>query len=206
MTPRIPVLILLALLSLAAATQDVQRPARVGDVTIYNGEMKTERARYEETMTITGIEGDQIRTRHVRSDRPSPAEGLYTRNWATSRSGTTGSVYEPAIQTVTQPLEVGRSWAGTHEGKAASGALFRLKFDSTIAAREKLATPAGEFDTFRIDSKGYLSGVSWQGGFGIVQKEWYAPAIDRVVRSEYREQRTMGADNVVEMKAFKPAD
>lgn len=198
--------IALAALSTGVAAQGVQRPARVGDVAVYLGEQKSDRVRYEETVTVTAIEGEQIRTQHVRPDRPAPLEGIYTRDWATARSGTTGTVYEPAVRSVPQPLEVGRSWEGTHKGRTPSGGLFQMKLESTVAARERLATPAGEFDTFRIESRGYLSGLSFQGGFALTQKVWYAPAIDRIVRTEYREQRSLGADNVVELKAFRPAD
>ena len=52
-------------------------------------------------------------------------------------------------------------------------------------------------------------GQSWastQRGRGVTGGLVQAPAIDRVVRSEYREQRTMGADNVLELKAFRPAN
>jgi hypothetical protein len=196
--------IALAGLSFALAAQEAQRPARVGDVHVYSAEMKTERKRYEEKVTVTAIEGERIRTQHVRSDRPDPTQGIYARDWATVLSGNSGAAFEPAMK-VLGPLEVGRGWESVHEVKNAAGALSRLKLESTVVAREKLATPAGEFDTWRIDSKGYLSGLSWQGGWGISQKVWYAPAIDRVVRFEYREQRSMGTDNVVELKAFLPA-
>lgn len=203
MTRRIAA-IALAGLSFALAAQEAQRPPRVGDVHVYTTEMKTERKRYDETVTVTAIEGERIRTQHVRSDRPAPGEGIYARDWAIVVSGNSGSAFEPAMK-VLGPLEVGRAWESVHEIKTATGALSRLKLESTVVAREKLPTPAGEFDTWRIDSKGYLSGLSWQGGWGITQKVWYAPSIDRVVRTEFREQRTMGADNITELKAFLPA-
>jgi len=206
MNSRIALATLLGALSLGAAAQGEPRPARAGDVAIYSGEARTDKQRFEETVTILGVEAGQVRTRHQRSDRPSPTEGLYTRDWGTVRSGNTGSHYEPAASPVKQPLEVGRTWEEVYQGKSATGALFRIKMESTVVAREKLTTAAGEFDTFRIEAKAYLSGLSFQGGFGIAQKTWYAPAIDRVVRYEYKEQRTLGADNVSELKAFKPAD
>jgi hypothetical protein len=202
-SPRIAA-IALAGLSFAAAAQEAQRPTRVGDVHVYSVEMKAERKRYEEKVTVTAIEGERIRTQHVRSDRPAPGEGIYARDWATFLSGNSGAAFEPAVK-VTGPMEVGRVWESVHEVKSPTGALSRMKLEFTVAAREKLVTPAGEFETWRVDSKGYLSGVSWQGGWGITQKVWYAPAIDRVVRSEFREQRTLGADNVTELKAFLPA-
>jgi len=49
-------------------------------------------------------------------------------------------------------------------------------------------------------------GLSFQGGWAFQQKVWYAPALDRIVRTEYKEQRTLGAESVSELKSFKPAD
>jgi hypothetical protein len=43
------------------------------------------------------------------------------------------------------------------------------------------------------------------GGFRILEKLWYAPAIDRMVRVEYKETRPLGADNIAELKSFTPA-
>jgi hypothetical protein len=199
-------LMLLAGLAGSACAQAPARPAKVGDVHVYSTDQRTDRLRFDETVTVTGIEGGRIKTRHARSDRPEPIEGIYGADWAAVKSGTSGSQYEPAIPQLQHPLKVGAAWEGSYQLLSANGARSRLKMEYTVAAQEKVRTPAGEFDAFRIESKGYLSGVSWQGGFGIQQKNWYAPAIDRIVRTEYKEQRTMGADNVSELKQFKPAD
>ena len=196
----------LAGLSLAAAAQAPLRAAKPGDVHVYAGELRADRVRFEETVTVTAVDGGQIRTSHVRTDRPAPSEGISGLDWGTIRSGSTGVQMDPPSKVLQHPLQVGSSWEATYQTIAPTGARSRFKMESTVAAREKLSTPAGEFDTFRIDSKGYLSGLSWQGGFGVLQKVWYAPAIDRIVRLEYREQRSLGADNVVELKQFKPAD
>ena len=199
-------LMLLASLAGSAWAQAPARPAKAGDVHVYATEQRTERVRFEETVTVTAVEGGRLKTRHARSDRPEATEGVYGADWATVKSGNSGSQYEPAIPQLQQPLKVGASWDGTFQVQAASGGRSRLKMEYTIAGQEKVRTPAGDFDAFRIESKGYLSGVSWQGGFGIQQKYWYAPAIDRIVRIEYKEQRTMGADTISELKQFKPAD
>lgn len=196
----------LAAVSIAASAQSPLRAAKAGDVHVYAGELRTDRARFEETVTVTAVEGGQIRTSHVRSDRPAPSEGLYGTDWGTIRSGSTGTQMDPPSKVLQLPLQVGNSWESSYQTTSPTGARSRVKMESTVAAREKVSTPGGEFDAFRIESRGYLSGLSWQGGFGILQKVWYAPAIDRVVRLEYREQRTLGADNVVELKQFRPAD
>lgn len=135
----------------------------------------------------------------------APTEGVYGSGWRTYQSGRSGLQFEPASRLLSLPLEIGKTWDASYEGTTSTGAKLRVKSRSAVKAQEKLNTPAGEFDSFRIGSKGYLSGVSFQGGCGIAQKVWYAPAIDRIVRLEYKEQRPIGADNVLELKSFKPA-
>lgn len=190
----------------AALADPGARPAKAGDVHVYSVEQRAERLRHEEVVTVEAAEGGQLKTRHVRSDRGAPLEGLYGADWSVATSGTSGAHYEPAIRMLPATLQVGSSWEDISQLRAANGSLSRLKLESKVAAREKTKTPAGEFDTFRIESSGYLSGLSWQGGFALTQKVWYAPAIDRIVRTEYREQRALGADNVTELTQFRPAD
>jgi hypothetical protein len=72
---------------------------------------------------------------------------------------------------------------------------------------EKLRVPAGEYDTFRVNSKGWITGVSWSGSVRFEQSQWYAPAAGRVVRTEYRDWRggtQLWNHSIAEMKAFKP--
>ncbi|MGV3572936.1 MAG: hypothetical protein ACO1PB_20265 [Ramlibacter sp.] len=197
--------VLLAVAACTAHAQEV-RPTRPGDVHVTVTEARADRKTYEETVTVTAVEGDRIRTRHVRSDNPAPAEGVYGLDWSTFKSGSSGSSFEPPARTVVRPLEVGKAWNDAYLVTTSTGARSQLKIDYKVTGREKLATPAGEFDAYRIEGKGYINGVSWPGGFGVVQSIWYAPAIDRVVRFEHREQRTMGAENVTVLKQFKPAE
>lgn len=197
----------LSVLALVAAhAQTPPRPAKAGDVHVYAVQQKTEKLNYTETVTITAIEGERIKTAHTRSDKPGTIEGLYGRDWSTHISGVSGMRMSPPSKVLQFPLAVGTKWSHEYEGTALSGARLRIKTDSTVAAEEKLTTPAGEFQTQRIDSDGYLSGISFQGGWAFRQKVWYAPAIDRIVRTEFREHRTLGSDNVHELKEFKPAD
>jgi hypothetical protein len=176
------------------------------DVHVYAGELRSERVKYEETVTLDAVEAGRLKTTHARTDRPAPAQGLYGGDWSVMKSGFSGSQYEPAAPTLPQPLQVGSKWEGNYEVTNPAGAKSRMKMELTVAAQEKVQTPAGEFEAFRIEGKSYLSGVSWRGGFGVQQKTWYAPAIGRIVKGEYSEQRTMGNEIVYELKQFRPAD
>ena len=190
--------------SLPVSAQAPVRPAKAGDVHVYSGQNRTEGKSYEETVTVISVEGDQIRTKHARTDRPDAADGTYGKDWSTFRSGSSGMQMTPPGKTVMHPLAVGKNWESASEATTASGFKLRVKTDSTVAAQERLATPAGEFDTWRIESKGYINPVTG-GGWAIVQKVWYAPSIDRIVRIEFREQRPLGLDTLVELKGFRPA-
>jgi hypothetical protein len=197
---------LLTALAGAAHGQAAPRASKVGDVHSYAIQQKADRRNYDETVTIVAIENDRIRTRHVSSDRPEPTEGLFGTDWGTHKSGTTGMQMQPPSKVLSHPLEVGKAWEAEYEGTASTGGRIKVKMKSRVGAKETVRTPAGEFDAVRVDSEGYLNGLSFPGGWAIVQKVWYAPAIDRIVRLEYREQRSLGADTVVELKSFRPAD
>ena len=202
---RLFVLLALASCSVVFAQAPV-RPAKVGDVHVYAAEFKTDRQAFDETVTVLSTEGGNLTTRHLRSGREGAMEGRYTAEWAAVQSGSTGSRFDPPLAQAPRPLQVGTRYPFDSVATVASGARLRLKGDSTVAAQEKLVTPAGEFEVYRIEQKGYMNGVSFQGGFAFTQTIWYAPSIDRIVRWDYKEQRTMGADNVMVLKQFKPAD
>ncbi len=70
---------------------------------------------------------------------------------------------------------------------------------------EKVRTPAGEFDAWKVQAKGWINGVSWQGSFPLTQTVWYAPTLNRIVRLELKEGRRGGADNLTELKSFRLA-
>ncbi len=193
--------------SCCAFSQVASRPIKVGDVHVYAVEHKAERAVFDETVTVVSTDGGVIKTRHVRSDKVGAAsDGMYTSEWAIGKSGMSGSEYDPPIRLVPRPLQVGTSLPFDSVGSVPNGARLRSKGDSVVAAQERISTPAGEFDTYRIEQKGYVNGISFQGGFGFTQKIWYAPSIDRMVRIEYKEARTLGAENIQVLKSFKPAD
>lgn len=198
-------LIAISCLALALPAFAQQRGStKVGDVHVLAVQQKAERQVFDETITVTAIEGDRLRTAHRRSNRPEELQGTYGTDWSTWVSGGSGTRFEPGIQDVKFPLAAGATWEQAPEIRTANGARSQLRIEYRVAGMEKVTTPAGEFDAWRIDGKGYLSGLSWPGGFHVQTKAWYAPAIDRVVRSEYKESRPLGADNVSELKSFKP--
>lgn len=74
---------------------------------------------------------------------------------------------------------------------------------------EKVRVPAGEFDAYLIECKGY-----WTQVFGgtarsaYTQKHWYAPAVRNQVKSTYEDRKSNGSPNsktITELVAHKPA-
>ncbi len=199
------VLLVLSLSGISPASAQTRATTKVGDVHVYTGQNKTDRTSYEETVIVTAIEGGKIRTKHSRPGRAEDIVGIYDTEWNTEQSGGSGLRYEPLFRAMSFPLEPGKKWQTSSEFSTSNGARTKTQGDIRVVGMEKVKTAAGEFDAVRLENKGYLSGVSWQGGWAYTQTYWYAPSIDRLVKFEHKESRTLGAESVLELKSFKPA-
>ncbi len=103
------------------------------------------------------------------------------------------------------PLEVGKSW------RYASDWLFKPKgskgsivVDVEVVAHEKIAVPAGEFEAFKLVSKGRVSGTSpinSQYDAVITTTYWYA-ATPRVIVKSVTHNPYL-AESTVELVAFQ---
>jgi hypothetical protein len=194
--------------SVWAQADGANRPvAKVGDVAVYSVELRADKRTTEETVTITSVDQTHIKSKHVRPDRQPPEiEGVRTLDWATVVSGSNGTRYDPPIVSVKFPLAVGDAWKSSF---LAEGSTFKSKsdVDYKVVSMEKVKTQAGEFDAFKIESKGWINGVSWSGSVRTEGVSWYAPSLGRFVRSEYRDFRNGRPwnDTVTELKSFTPA-
>lgn len=85
------------------------------------------------------------------------------------------------------PLEVGKRWQYATEWLfKAKGSKGLSQVDVEVVALEKVRVPAGEFEAFKLVSKGRLSGTSpinSQYAGETTTTYWYAPAARAVVRS-----------------------
>lgn len=194
--------------SVWAQADGASRPvAKVGDVAVYAVELRADKRSTEETVTVTEVDQSFVKSKHVRPDRQPPEiEGVRTLDWATVVSGSSGTRYDPPIVSVKFPLVVGDAWKSSFlaEGRTSKS---KTDLDYKVVAMEKVKTPAGEFDAFKIESKGWINGVSWSGSVRTEGVSWYAPSLGRFVRSEYRDFRNgrLWTDTVTELKSFKPA-
>jgi hypothetical protein len=181
---------------------------KVGDVAVYTVNNRADKRIDEETVTVTAVESELIRFSHVRPGRePAEIEGQFTPDMRQVQSGTSGTRFDPPIPLAMIPMVVGDSWKSASEMVALNKARSKTDFTYKVVATEKLTTPAGDFETFKIESDGWVTGISWQGSLRVTQSLWYAPSIGRVVRSEFRDFRggRPWTDTLTELKTFKPA-
>lgn len=194
-------------LSLAFATHanEAGKPVvKVGDVATYVVHMRGDKRTLEEVTTVLEVSDAQIRSQVVRPDRT--AESISTRDWGLVLSASSSTRFDPPIQGLKFPLTVGDAWTSKYVGTSANQSQAKGDFDFKVAAMEKLQTPAGEFETFRIESKGWVTGITWQGSVQVKQTFWYAPSISRYVKTEFQDWRNgrLWTDNLSELKSFKP--
>lgn len=191
-----------------AQADGASRPvAKVGDVAVYAVEQRTDKRMFDETVTVMSVDQVHIKSIHLRPNRnPPEIEGVVTLDWATVVSGASGTRFDPPIAGFKFPLVVGDSWKSSFVGEG-NNSKSKTDLEFKVVAREKVNTPAGEFDTFRIESNGWINGVSWSGTIRMSDVRWYAPSVGRVVRSEYKDFRggQLWTNTVSELKSFKPA-
>ncbi|MFT4434177.1 hypothetical protein ACMX25_12390 [Caballeronia sp. 15715] len=100
--------------------------------------------------------------------------------------------YEPSDGRLKFPMAVGQSWSTTYVVR--SGA-WTAKCDrtSSVVAAERIKTPAGEFDAFRIEQRVAWAGMGASQGSGLtLERDWYAPAVGRIVKVEYEDKPLKG--------------
>ena len=99
------------------------------------------------------------------------------------------------------PLEVGKKWSfkynfanKTNQNKG------RIQLDAEVMAFEKITVPAGSFDTFRVESKGFWNNDARGSSGRSKTVYWYAPAARAVIRTEYEDGFSYWVRDVVEMQ------
>jgi hypothetical protein len=115
--------------------------------------------------------------------------------------------YEPSDGKLQFPLSVGKSWSGTYIYKNGTWEAHAERHAKVVGI-EQITTPAGTFDTFRIEQS-----VGWTGEFGnkgaghISETDWYAPAVGRIIKMDYQSRTANSAARTthIELQSAKPA-
>jgi hypothetical protein len=102
------------------------------------------------------------------------------------------------------PLEIGKSWTySNHVEFKDMGGSTRMDAGVTVAAYEKITVPAGQFDAFKIETKGKFGqeGAAGAGAREFTETTWYAPSARAVVKNVYRDP--VIGERVLELASFK---
>jgi hypothetical protein len=102
------------------------------------------------------------------------------------------------------PLEIGKSWTySNHAEFKDMGGAQRQDARVTVAAYEKVTVPAGQFDAFKIETKGKFGqeGAAGAGAREFTETTWYAPSARAVVKQVYRDP--VIGERVLELASFK---
>ncbi len=135
------------------------------------------------THTVTDLTDSQIGIRITWVGKGSSGHQTYDRSWNLINSGV--SRYAPDDGTgIRAPLAVGKTWSfKSNVTNGTSGFTGRHSGTSKVTAQESVTTPAGTFDTFRIETSFQLQNTNnATDKTQVVMQTWYAPAIDHWVK------------------------
>jgi hypothetical protein len=95
--------------------------------------------------------------------------------------------YNPPYRAFDFPLSAGKKWESRATATdPADGRSFPVRISGRVLGWERIRVPAGEFDTLKVRRMVYLDyflqGVRGQSVIG--ETDWYAPALNQVVRRE----------------------
>jgi hypothetical protein len=198
----------LPVMSMAENGMEVGKPNfKVGEVITYTINRKMENRTGEEINTITSVNDNEVKVRNENTLRdPLVVDAVWSVDGGVVVTEHDGSKLSPPSVRLKFPMTVGLKWDSKYEANRPDGMVTRTTLDVEVKAFEKIQTPAGEFDAFRIESNGWYNGVTWRGAIKAQEIYWYAPKIGRIVRSEYKDYlRGLRNDNVSEIKSFVAA-
>lgn len=100
--------------------------------------------------------------------------------------------YAPPLPDFRFPLAPGKSWSETVTlADPAYGTQTTVTVKGRIQGMERIKVPAGEFDTIKVTRDLYYNDSAWwRSGVWQSTTDWFAPAINRVVRHREHSQYT----------------
>lgn len=126
-----------------------------------------------------------------------------SRNWmATLRDGKEIEAVEPHRGVFAWPLELGKRWRAefTYHDRASNFSVGPIGTVWTVAAWERVTTPAGTFSAFRLEGEPAANNTRRT-------TLWYAPEPGLVVRREVMQATGKGSERatvISELTAYKP--
>jgi hypothetical protein len=180
-------------------------PVRVGDRWSYDiKDDLTGDLRQSVTIVVVEVNDKEITTRATVRGRDRPLTTVFDPGWGRIDDGTWK--LQPAGIGIQQPLQVGKEWrSDANAMNIQSGVPFRASGVAKVAAQESVTTPAGTFDTYRIDTtvrllntRDQTKSSTWTFVY------WYAPAVNRWVKrkTEARYEGRLRDSNIEELTEY----
>jgi hypothetical protein len=164
-------------------------PVRVGDRWSY--EVKddvTGDLRHAVTVVVADINDKEITTRVSHRGKDHPQTIIFNLDWG--RIDDTVRKFQPGEPGIKRPLQIGKQWRSDYNmTNLKTGFAFRASAAAKVVGQESVTTPAGTFDTLRIETTVREVNTRDQTKSSVATYvTWYAPAINRWVRRKYKLQ------------------
>ena len=153
----------------------------VGDSYAYRRADLVKSAEHKYTLTITSLANELVTYNKGSQVRDMLGNVAFNKEFG-EYSGAEGG----AAQFYPAEYAIGKKWTARYRVNPPNGKPWSTEYDFKVVAREKITVPAGEFDAFKVEGKGY----STNGGL-LTFNYWIAP--DRVRRLLASEIQIRGA-------------
>lgn len=134
------------------------------------------------TVVVTDINDKEITTHVTVRGKDRPNTVIYALDWGRIDDGRWRN--RPAGIGIKTPLQVGKEWRSDTNGQSLeSSVVMRSTGVAKVAAQESVTTPAGTFDTFRVEANiRQINSTDQTKSSSVLETSWYAPAVNRWVK------------------------
>ena len=171
----------LLLVSYCAAQAVDPGPIRVGDRWSYDiKDALTGDVRQAVTIVAAEITEKEITTRISVRGRDRPLTFIFDPDWGRIDDGTWK--HRPSdLLGIKKPLQIGKQWrAEGNSTNVQTGVAMQTSGSAKVVGQEQITTPAGTFDTFRVElTVRQINTRDQTKSTTLNAVTWYAPAINR---------------------------
>jgi hypothetical protein len=180
-------------------------PVRIGDRWSYDiKDDLTGDLRHAVTVVVVDVNDKEITTRATIRGKDRPQTMVFDLDWGRIDDG--AWKLRPSGIGIKTPLQVGKEWrSDANAMNLQSGVAFRASGVAKVVGEEQVATPAGTFDTYRVNTTVRLVNTRDQTKSWIWTFEfWYAPAVNRWVKrkTEARSDGRLRDSSVEELTEY----
>jgi hypothetical protein len=161
-------------------------PVRVGDRWSYNIiDNATGNLVHAVTIAVVSMTDKDITARVTPLGNFLPKTAVFDHDWGRIDDGTWR--VRPADAGIRKPLQVGKEWRSEASStNPKTGEAYSFSWVTKVVAQEQVTTPAGTFDTYRVEAKMRQVNTKDQTRAAMVTHTfWYAPAVKRWVKKGF---------------------